>query len=134
MVLMEVPRSSHRADGVEPWSTAPAEDDDSRALRELEELYWTLDYGPGHRVELLEGRIEVSPKPAHWHERVVIWLVRRFDPARAAMCAQSVSRRDLAAENWTFRRRSRLRSTPRLSPSSCPGKSRHSRVSKTQQG
>ena len=80
MVLMEAPRSSRRPTGAESGPTGAALDDDARALQELEELFWTLDYGPRHRVELLEGRIAVSPKPAYWHERVVIWLVRGFDP------------------------------------------------------
>jgi len=95
MVVMEAPRSRHRADDVEPWSGAPAEDDDARALQELEELYWTLDYGPRHRVELLEGRIAVSPKPAYWHERVVIWLVRGFDPVCEANGWQPTAGADL---------------------------------------
>jgi Uma2 family endonuclease len=96
MVLMEVPRSSHRGDYVEPWSAVPAEDDDdARALEELEELFWTLDYGPRHRVELLEGRIAVSPKPAYWHERVVIWLVRAFDPVCEANGWQPTAGADL---------------------------------------
>jgi Uma2 family endonuclease len=95
MVVMEVPRSSHRADGGESLSTASAADDDARALQELEELFWTLDYGPAHRVELLEGRIAVSPKPAYWHERVVIWLVRGFDPACEANGWQPTAGADL---------------------------------------
>ena len=66
MVVMEVPRTSLRA----------AEDE---ALAELEELFWKLDLGPRHRIELLEGQIVVSPKAAYWHERVVTWLGRRFD-------------------------------------------------------
>lgn len=37
----------------------------------LEELFWKLDLGPRHRVELLEGQIVVSPKAAYWHRRVV---------------------------------------------------------------
>ena len=95
MVVMEAPRSSHRTGGVGPWSAAPAEDCDARALQELEELYWTLDYGPRHRVELLEGRIEVRPKPAYWHERVVIWLVRSFDPVCEANGWQPTAGADL---------------------------------------
>lgn len=95
MVVMEAPRSSHRAGDAEPLSAAPAEDDDTRALRELEELFWTLDYGPRHRVELLEGRIAVSPKPAYWHERVVIWLIRGFDPVCEANGWQPTAGADL---------------------------------------
>jgi Uma2 family endonuclease len=89
MVLMEVPRTEHAVtqDGAWPDSyVAPAGDqyrstpEEEEDLRRLEDLFWTLDFGPGHRVELLDGRIEVSPKPARWHERVVMWLIRRFDP------------------------------------------------------
>jgi len=83
MVLMEVPRTEHAtardrprpdayiapADG--QYRRTPEEEDE---LRALEDLFWALDLGPRHRVELLEGRIQVSPKPAYWHERVVIWL------------------------------------------------------------
>lgn len=71
MVVMEVPRTSLRA----------AEDE---ALAELEELFRKLDPGPGHRVELLEGQIVVSPKAAYWHERVVTWLIFRFESACTA--------------------------------------------------
>lgn len=95
MVVMEAPRGSHQASRTGPWSTAPAEDDDARALQELEELFWTLDYGPRHRVELLEGRIAVSPKPAYWHERVVIWLIRAFDAACEANGWQPTAGADL---------------------------------------
>jgi Uma2 family endonuclease len=89
MVLMEAPRTEHATTRDESWQdayVAPAGDQYRRApeeeddLRALEDLFWTLDLGPRHRVELLDGRIEVSPKPAHWHERVVMWLIRRFDP------------------------------------------------------
>lgn len=37
--------------------TASSEND----LHALEEFFWTLDFGPRHRVELLDGRTEVSP-------------------------------------------------------------------------
>jgi Uma2 family endonuclease len=39
----------------------------------IEELYESLDL-PGHRVELLEGRIVVSPAPIKLHNRIVTWL------------------------------------------------------------
>ncbi|MBC6459029.1 Uma2 family endonuclease [Actinomadura sp. HBU206391] len=39
----------------------------------IEELYESLDL-PGHRVELLEGRIVVSPAPIKMHNRIVTWL------------------------------------------------------------
>jgi Uma2 family endonuclease len=62
-------------------ATANTEDtSEEDELQALKDLFWTLDFGPRHRVELLDGRIEVSPKPAHWHERIVMWLIRRFDP------------------------------------------------------
>lgn len=65
MVVMEVPRTS-----------LPADEDE--ALAGLEELFWTLDLGPRHRVELLEGQIVVSPKEAFWDSCLVTLLVRRF--------------------------------------------------------
>jgi Uma2 family endonuclease len=87
MVLMEAPRTERSSVGDRGWPDAyaasPANQADPEAeedLRELEQLFWTLDLGPRHRVELLDGRIEVSPKPARWHERVVMWLIRGFDP------------------------------------------------------
>jgi Uma2 family endonuclease len=94
MVLMDVPRTDHAAARDEPWPDAyvgsasgqPGRTpEDDVALRSLEDLFWTLDLGAGHRVELLEGRIEVSPSPAHWHEQVVMWLIRRFD----AVCEEN---------------------------------------------
>ena len=39
----------------------------------IEELYESLDF-PGYRVELLEGRIVVSPAPIKLHNRIVTWL------------------------------------------------------------
>ncbi|GAA2091738.1 Uma2 family endonuclease [Actinomadura alba] len=39
----------------------------------IEELYESLDL-PGHRVELLEGRIVVSPSPIKLHTLIVMWL------------------------------------------------------------
>jgi hypothetical protein len=50
-------------------------------LDQLEALFWTLDLGRGYRVELLEGRIVVSPKAVVWHEKAALWLSRLFDPA-----------------------------------------------------
>jgi Uma2 family endonuclease len=47
---------------------------------ELEALYRTLDFGPRHRIELLEGQIVVSPKPVLWHGRATLWLFRLFHP------------------------------------------------------
>jgi Uma2 family endonuclease len=72
MVVMDVPRTGHRA-------AAQAADVDD-PLAELEELFWTLDLGPRHRVELLEGRIVVSPEAAFWHEVVATWLIYQFKP------------------------------------------------------
>ena len=69
MVVMDVPRTGHRAAA----HTADVDD----PLAELEELFWTLDL-PGHRVELLEGQIVVSPMSAVWHGRVANWLARQF--------------------------------------------------------
>lgn len=89
MGAMEAPRTRHPDAPGEPWPDAyfgfaddhprqTPEDEDS--LRALEKLFWTLDVGPRYRVELLEGRIEMSARPARWHERAVMWLIRVFDP------------------------------------------------------
>jgi Uma2 family endonuclease len=53
---------------------AEARRDDIAELRELQDA---LDL-PGHRVELLEGRLVVSPAPIHWHNRAVMWLIGQF--------------------------------------------------------
>jgi Uma2 family endonuclease len=82
MVVMEVPRTS-----------LPADEDE--ALAGLEELFWTLDLGPRHRIELLEGQIVVSPKPAFWHECVVTWLIVRFESACKAAGWQQIPGADL---------------------------------------
>jgi Uma2 family endonuclease len=79
MAVMDVPRTKHRNAGGEPRPSAQAAAVDD-PLAELEALFWKLDLGPRHRVELLEGRIVVSPKPVFWHELVVTWLMRQFDP------------------------------------------------------
>lgn len=47
-------------------------DEDTRSPT-LEEVYDSLDL-PGQRVELLEGRIVVSPAPIKLHNRIVTWL------------------------------------------------------------
>jgi Uma2 family endonuclease len=47
----------------------------ARELADLEEVYEGLDI-PGHRVELLDGSIVVSPTPTRPHSRVVQRLVR----------------------------------------------------------
>lgn len=80
MVVMDAPRTKHRiAEG--SLRAAANSADDRDPVAELEELFWTLDL-PGHRVELLEGRIVVSPMSVFWHGRVVTWLIRQF----AAVC------------------------------------------------
>ena len=38
---------------------------------ELEEVFWSLGEIPGHRTELLEGQIIVSPSAVFWHNHVV---------------------------------------------------------------
>lgn len=76
MAIMDVRRTKHRSASHEPWPAAlPADVDDRQA--ELEELFWKLDI-PGHRVELLEGRIVVSPLAVTWHQVVATWLIRQF--------------------------------------------------------
>lgn len=78
MVVMDVPRSNHRRAYRKPRPAVQAADvDDPQA--ELEELFWELDI-PGHRVELLEGRIVVSPLAVTWHQVVVTWLIAQFIP------------------------------------------------------
>jgi Uma2 family endonuclease len=47
--------------------------DDDTGGPTIEELYESLDL-PGHRVELLEGRIVVSPAPIKLHNRIVTWM------------------------------------------------------------
>jgi Uma2 family endonuclease len=79
MVLMEVPRTDLSTARAEPWPDAYVASVDESALARLEDLFWELDV-PGHRVELLEGQIVVSPMPPFWHGRLVTWLVRMFDP------------------------------------------------------
>jgi len=76
-----------------PHTSLPADEDE--ALAGLEELFWTLDLGPRHRVELLEGQIVVSPKPAFWHELVVTWLIVRFESACKARGWQQAPGADL---------------------------------------
>src|SRR5512139_1975995 len=39
----------------------------------LQEVHESLDL-PGHRVELLDGRIIVSPSPLFKHGKIVMWL------------------------------------------------------------
>jgi Uma2 family endonuclease len=42
-------------------------------LADLERLWETLDI-PGHRVELIDGQIVVSPSPSRWHSSAVYGL------------------------------------------------------------
>jgi Uma2 family endonuclease len=44
----------------------------------LEEIHDSLDL-PGHRVEIIRRRIVVSPSPARNHNRVIRWLMARFE-------------------------------------------------------
>ena len=77
MAIMEAPRTSHGgADREQRPSAQVADIDDPQA--ELEELFWKLDLGRGHRVELLEGQIVVSPLAVTWHQVVATWLIRQF--------------------------------------------------------
>jgi Uma2 family endonuclease len=78
MAVMDAPRTTHWNAGDQPRAAARTGDVDD-PLAELEELFWTLDI-PGHRVELLEGQIVVSPMSVVWHGRVANWLARQFDP------------------------------------------------------
>jgi Uma2 family endonuclease len=60
-------------------------DEDTRdpSLVELRHLHETLEI-PGHKVEILEGRLVVSPTPIKRHGRIVTWL----SDALVAACAQ----------------------------------------------
>jgi Uma2 family endonuclease len=76
MAIMEARRTKHRSASHEPCPAAQAADA-SDPQAELEELFWKLDI-PGHRVELLEGRIVVSPLAVTWQQVVATWLIRQF--------------------------------------------------------
>jgi Uma2 family endonuclease len=80
MAVMDAPHTEHWAAGAGPWSAARAAANDD-AVVELEELFWKLDFGPRHRVELLEGRIVVSPTPVVWHDWTALWLYEQFRDA-----------------------------------------------------
>jgi Uma2 family endonuclease len=56
---------------------ADAEPELRRARRELRMLYETADFGK-HHVDLLEGRLVVSPPADGPHELVVEWLMDEF--------------------------------------------------------
>jgi Uma2 family endonuclease len=43
-------------------------------LADLERIWQTLDI-PGHRVELIEGQIVVSPSASRWHSRAIDRLI-----------------------------------------------------------
>lgn len=51
--------------------------DDDGAAVELDELD-RADLVPGHRYELVAGRLAVSPEPQKSHEDVASWLMRRL--------------------------------------------------------
>ena len=68
MALMHAPRTGP---GTRRSSRAKRESD---PIAELEKLQDTLDLG-GHSVELIEGRLVVSPAPAGWHALAVTWLM-----------------------------------------------------------
>ena len=71
MALMHAPRTETgtRQDSRAGPGTDP--------IAELVRLQDTLDLGR-HRVELLEGRLIVSPAPVFLHDRAVMWLHRQF--------------------------------------------------------
>jgi Uma2 family endonuclease len=62
-----------------PHAALESEEDVPRP-RTLEEIHDTLDI-PGCRIEILGGRIVVSPSPAKLHGRIVTWLTRVMGPA-----------------------------------------------------
>lgn len=49
----------------------------------LQEIHESLDL-PGHRVEILGGRIIVSPSPLVTHGRIVVWLIEALSQACVA--------------------------------------------------
>lgn len=86
MVLME-PRRTRRADRASGGAWP-----EDVALDELEELFWSLGELPGHRTELLEGRIVVSPVAVYWHSQAALWLYEQFrEPGKANGWAQSLA-------------------------------------------
>jgi Uma2 family endonuclease len=79
---MHVPRTRHTTSGPRPAGPEPRDEaltEPEDALDKLEALFWSLGEIPGHRTEILEGQIVVSPSPVLWHNRVVTWLIRQFD-------------------------------------------------------
>ena len=81
MGVMHAPRIRHathapRSAGPTPPADAGHPADDT--LDDLEALFSSLDEIPGHRIELLEGQIVVSPRALRWHSRVSIWLLYQF--------------------------------------------------------
>lgn len=69
MAVRHTPRDPHAIAGDEAWGDP---------LDELEALFWSFEPIPGHRVELLEGQIVVSPLAVFWHGQVVAWLLQQF--------------------------------------------------------
>lgn len=52
-------------------------------IAELEAIHDTLDLGHA-QVEILEGRLIVSPGPVPWHGAVIAWLMDEFREASSA--------------------------------------------------
>lgn len=82
MAIMHAEPHTERRTPAPRRHSQAAEDED--LIAKLEELQATLDLGPGHKIELLEGRLVVSSGPVIWHGQVVIWLGVRFHEVSAA--------------------------------------------------
>lgn len=61
-----------------PHAALGREEDVSRPRTTLEEIHEALDV-PGWRIEILEGRIVMSPSPIKLHSRIINWLARTLD-------------------------------------------------------
>jgi Uma2 family endonuclease len=55
----------------------PDEPDASAAIEDLRDLRERVKVGKRH-IEIIEGRLVVSPVPLLWHELVCVWLLRSF--------------------------------------------------------
>jgi Uma2 family endonuclease len=74
MAVMHVPQGQPAS-----WPDVPNERA-IRSLRELRDRMWP----DKRRVEIIEGRLIVSPTPVIWHERACVWLNDHFwDAAQA---------------------------------------------------
>jgi Uma2 family endonuclease len=90
MAIMSTEHTAHQAS----WPISQQADLDTEGAA-LEDLFWSLGEIPGHRVEMLQGRIVMNAAPVRWHGRVSSWLARQFDPACLANGWEQYSDGDL---------------------------------------